>query len=304
MKNVLVALYSYRSYKYYGTPPMEVVKVMGEAVEMVATEIALRQDIETTNPFHGIFMAPEYCFVGRRSTLTRGAMSAKRKNEVIAGLTGISKAHPKILIIAGSILWRDEIDTADKQLQFKANVLAAAMKATNFGKTDNQVRLKGHQAQDGRVIPGLDDLVAGTPTYRAYNEVYGFLNGEMAFKPYKKECDYFETDGAKAADLAYVPGSAGGMREVGKFDLGIEICADHAYNTLKGKKADLHILVSDSVKTKPNQCIGGYLLHASSNSKETGVWKSGDTNRLAAIGGAVPFADVITTWMVPIEARP
>jgi hypothetical protein len=143
-----------------------------------------------------------------------------------------------------------------------------------------------------------------TPVYRAYNTVHAFLNGESAFAPYNKECDFLEADGADPEAIAYVPGSAGGLREVGKFQFGVEICFDHQENNLKGKKADFHVIVSDWVQTHPAQCVGGYLLHASSNYGQTGVWKSGESTKLEAVNKQVPSAESLTYWLVPIEARP
>ena len=305
MKNVLVALWSYRSYGHYGTAPMAVMSSFTKRVQTTATQLAASKDIETSNPFQAIFIAPEYLFVGKRDTIRRGVMFSKDRDEVVAGLKGLSKANPKILIIGGSTFWAESLDTEEQQKKYRANVVAAVMKKTDFGKDKNARALTGFvNNQNGMAVPGLNELAGVTPDYRAYNTVYAFLNGESAFAPYNKECDFFESKGVDPEQLAYVPGSAGGLREVGKFNFGVEVCFDHANNTLKGKKADFHVIVSDCVETKPNQNIGGYLLHASSDCTNTGVWKSGTSTRLTAVNDQVPSDDSLTYWLVPIEARP
>jgi hypothetical protein len=267
----------------------------------------LQPHIETQNPFQAIFIAPEYLFVGRRSTQRRAAMRTSSKDKLLASLQSISKAFPKILIIAGTAFWREDLDTDETQDKYKANLLAAYMKATNFGRAkhpDAFVLDGWTQRSTGKRIPGLDELVGKVPKYRAYNTIFAFLNGQRAFAPYTKECDFLETDGASLEKIAYVPGLSGGMREVGNFKFGLEVCFDHANNTLKGKKADFHVVVSDSADTRPNQNIGGFLLHASSDCRETGVWQSGSTQRLATIDNAVPGDYDVNSWLCPIDARP
>jgi predicted amidohydrolase len=310
MSNVLVALWSYKSYYHYGTPWASTAKTLRTATEF-AQKIrgtAPNLDIESKNAFDTILVAPEYLFGQHRTDHKRGPMSKKSKIELVAELKAISKAHPKTLIIAGSIFYREEIDTMEAKAKLQQNLTAAAVTTvTRYGawskeQQKSDVILQGYKANK-KQVPGLNTLAKANVTCRAYNTSYAFLGGELAWTPYNKECDFKETEGARPDVIAYVPGASSGMREVGGFQFGVEICADHAMNQLNGKQADFHVIVSDHVDTRPAQNIGAYLLHASSVADQTGVWKKGDANRMPALGNGKPDKDNVVCWLVPVPQR-
>ncbi len=309
MSNVLVALWSYKSNHHYGLPWASVAKALRGVAEFAATlrttEPSL--DIESKNAFDTILVAPEYLFVQHRMDQKRGPMTKKSKTELVSELKAISKAHPKILIIAGSIFYREEIDTMEAKAKLHQNLTAAAVQKTHLvgwskDQQKNNPYLHGYTSGT-KQVPGLNTVAKANVTCRAYNTSYAFLGGELAWTPYNKECDFKETEGAKPDVIAYVPGASGGMREVGGFQFGVEICADHAGNALDGKKADFHVVVSDHVNTRPAQNIGAYLIHASSAAAQTGVWKKGDTNPLPSLGNAKPCKDQIVCWLLPVPQR-
>jgi predicted amidohydrolase len=304
-KNVLIGVWSYTSFRHYGSPSMGAVKSLTDALQETAKQVALyRPQLETSNAFEAIFVAPEYLFVGKRDKQRRAAMRATSKDNVYAALRGLSSANPKILIIAGSAFWREQLDTEEQQNKYKANVVAATMKATNFGKQDNPRLIDGWTQQKvQKRVPGLAELTATIPRYRAYNTVYAFLNGQSAFAPYNKECDFLEAWGADPEKMAYVPGSAGGIREVGGYKFGLEICYDHANNTLQGKVADFHVVVSDWVPIKPAQNVGQYLIHASSMSAQSGVWGSSGAQPLPSVNNMKPSDEGLVHWLCPIDPR-
>lgn len=309
MSNVLVALWSHKSNYHYGTPWASAAKTLRTVTEFVQNlrTTAPNLDIESKNAFDTIVVAPEYLFVQHRTDHKRGPMSNKSKVELVAELKAISKAYPKTLIIAGSIFYREEIDTMQAKAKLQQNLTAAAVQKTQFGAWDitqqkSHPILQGWKA-DTKQVPGLNTVAKANVTCRAYNTCYAFLGGDLAWTPYNKQCDYKETEGAKPDVIAYVPGASGGMREVGGFQFGIEICADHAGNQLNGKQADFHVIVSDHVKTKPAQNIGAYLIHASSVADQTGVWKKGDSNRMPSLGNNKPDKDNVVCWLLPIPQR-
>lgn len=309
-KNILIALWSFRSDRHYGSQASAITPGLELMLEATASKLQQsKSTIETQNPFQAIFVAPEYLFVGQRSTQRRAAMRASSKDRLVASLQSISKAFPNILIIAGTAFWREDLDTTEKQDRYNANTLGAYLKTTNFGRAKNlsphdTYVLNGYtDPKSQKAIPGLGDLVGKTPKYRAYNTMYAFLGGELAFK-YNKACDFFETDGASPAKITYIPGVSGGVREVGNFTFGLEICFDHANNTLKGKKADFHIVVSDYTDTNPDQNVGTYLLHASTHPDQTGVWQSASAVKMPTATNMVPDDYTLDYWLCPIDARP
>jgi predicted amidohydrolase len=311
-KNVLVALWSFRSDRHYGTQASAITPGLELMLKATASKLQQSQStIETQNAFQAIFVAPEYLFVGQRSTQRRAAMRASSKDRLVSSLRSISKQYPKILIIAGTAFWREDLDTVEKQDRYNANTLGAYLKTTNFGRTKNLSAedtcvLNGHtDSKTQKTIPGLGDLVGKIPKYRAYNTMYAFLGGELAFK-YNKECDYFETDGASPAKITYIPGVSGGIREVANFQFGLEICLDHANDTLKGKQADFHIVVSDWTETKASQIVGTYLLHASTQPSQTGVYQSlpQAIDEMPTINNQYPNDYTLDYWLCPIDARP
>jgi hypothetical protein len=106
-----------------------------------------------------------------------------------------------------------------------------------------------------------------------------------------------------SAKITYIP-RVSGVREVGNFTFGIEICFDHANHTLKGKKADFHIVVSDYTDTNPDQNVGTYLLPASTHPDQTGVWQSASAVKMPTATNMVPDDNTLDYWLCPIDARP
>ncbi|HSY84742.1 MAG TPA: hypothetical protein VK807_23455 [Gemmatimonadaceae bacterium] len=300
-----VYLWSYPAHLRYGTNAGEPLRVLGNLLKNVQASLAAWRSnghVDTTKAFEAIVAVPEYTFVEQRMVIERDAMTSQDKDLLVAGLRNLSKQYPKVLIFAGSIFWREAIDTDEALARYHANLIAAELNLVKFSKTPptdraTHLRLHGMQNTSGTRTPALQDLVstkAAPVTCRAYNTVYAFLNGQLAFAPYNKECDFFETGGRSPMEIAYVPGSSGGIREVGGFTFGIEVCRDHYVNTLDGKQADFHIVLSCAVQVKPSQNIGKYLIHASSKADWTGVWDG----RNPVTPGKAPAEDDIGLWFL------
>jgi hypothetical protein len=164
----------------------------------------------------------------------------------------------------------------------------------------------------GKNVPGLASLSyavsPGTTAYRAYNELYPFLGGTR-MNPYLKQWDFKETEGARATSQAFVPGSSSATKVIGGFEFGMEICADHnagALNSKSGPEVDFHIVVSDCVETDVDNMhmkVGGYFIHASSDSTETCVyWNHGSTKTKLTPKPAIA-SNKMSYFLVDIDKR-
>ena len=116
------------------------------------------------------------------------------------------------------------------------------------------------------------------------NTAYIFLNGVIEHK-YSKQADYFETLGDPGTH--FIPGGSSCVKDIKGTRFSFEICRDHGQGVLAksqvcysnrslpklAQPADIHIILSDWIENSyfPTR-VGGFTLHASTNSKCSGVF--------------------------------
>jgi hypothetical protein len=127
----------------------------------------------------------------------------------------------------------------------------------------------------------------GDLQYMARNTAYVLLDGQVLCK-YHKQGDFHEV--LVGTDTVHIPGRLDGRFPVRptspaqrEIRFGIEICLDHACQAVeKDVKnmgyVDVHIITSAQLPTdeaKVAAANAGYLVHASSNEANSGVWQRG-----------------------------
>jgi hypothetical protein len=209
----------------------------------------------------------------------------------------------------GTVFWKELLNTDPGVKKFKAQLVSAEIDKKLQGRADV---VDANRNLGGKTVPSLANLSQivspGTTGYRAYNELYPFLDGKR-LNPYLKQWDYKETEGATATSQAFVPGSSSATKDIGGFEFGMEICFDHFNGALKSKngpEVDLHIVVSDCVDTKEanmHMKDGGYFIHASSDSSETCVYKKTGSTKTKLTPTPAIASNQMSYWLVDIDKR-
>lgn len=133
-------------------------------------------------------------------------------------------------------------------------------------------------------------LNSGTVQFIAKNEVALFHRGREVAR-YAKICDFNEVAPSRIAGTVFIPGAKIGRATVGGIAWGIEVCFDHNIGVLNNTAPEtaprVHLLCSAAVSRDDTKSVvqpGGYVVHASSDKDECGVWR----RKLDGVG----FADV------------
>lgn len=282
-------------------------------VDACNDEIAsLGSDVESSDAFNAIFLAPEYLFSAVAKS--RAPLSAQHKDLLYQKLLGISDAYKKILLVPGTIFFQEDLVQEEDRRRALANLVMAEMAAKRMlAKRDYDDVVAGWTIQK-QTVPALKDvaksLVAeGSTTTRARNVAYLLLGGQRQAM-YDKQVDFIETRGASPDKLAFIPGTHDQCPEIGRFRVGTEICFDHQNGILsKRKLTDLmfHLLVSASVdagKDRMAMAKGGYFAHASSDPTGTCVYarsSTGTVSRVHRYKGRHKHAG-LSFWKVPIAS--
>jgi len=309
MGKLLIGCYPFSSSGNYGAKHTSVIGwVRGAVKELDDLRQAKSADLEKGNAFQAIFVSPEYQFTDPTAPSVRQAMDEATKNTLLSALEGISTSYKEILMFPGTVFWKQLLDTPENVQKFEAQLVASELTLKNLGRKADVV--DANQNLGGKNVPGLKDLskaVKVTTAYRAYNELYPFLDGKR-WTPYLKNWDFKETEGATATSQAFVPGCSAGKKDIGGFEFGMEICFDHFNAGLKGKggEVDFHIVTSDSVGTlEANMMMknGGYFIHASSDTNQTCVYsRTGGTKTKLTPTPAIQ-ANQLSWWLVNIAKR-
>jgi len=321
MGKVLIGCYSFSSNGNYGTNHTSVLHWLGGAVKALDDVRKTKlSELEKTNAFQAIFVAPEYMFTDPSSFKTRKAMDEGTKNTLLSGLEGISNTYKETLIFPGTVFWKEPLSDEENLKKFQAQLVAATL---DKGKVSDVVK-DNRFTDQGVKIPSLNEasqaiktitwdkgkvtsVTPGSLGYRAYNELYPLLNGKR-WSPYLKKWDFKETEGANTTSETFIPGSSAGTKEIGGFDFGMEICFDHCNGALKAKNVtvDFHIVTSDSVDTvEGNMAMKdkGYFIHASSDTNETCVYqKNGTTNTKLTPTPAIQ-SNNLSWWLVDVAQK-
>jgi predicted amidohydrolase len=265
------------------------------------------------NEFQAIFAAPEYFFTGPGDS--RKPMTEAEKVTLEHGLLNLSKKHPKILIVPGSIYYAkplvrpanaNKLDRAagrivqtpaqkDRRTKMTNVLTTVGLRELNRGGA-TEADLGGYLVYKdgganvgptGYTVPSVmdkQDAIAGKNPQVIRNTTYLYLNGTRHGK-YDKQSDYHESLWAPD-EMVFVPGTKDECPDVGKHRFGVEICLDHAMSRLKKRNPaglDFHLVVSDHVNNSQAAMAMapfGYFLHASSNTNETKVIYRNDAGTL------------------------
>lgn len=156
-----------------------------------------------------IFLGTEYVL---QTSYAMRTMKQTTKEQVLAHLIGVSNACQGMLIVPGTILWRQKKGIVKAYNQEAADAFNSA-----FAFWNGNVKFRHDKHQDVAEIKDTD-LKKTTP------------DGEHDRAKFKK-------------------GVGSGRFSIGDIDYGIEICGDHLHATLaqSGPQVDVHLLTSATV---------------------------------------------------------
>jgi predicted amidohydrolase len=244
-------------------------------------------DLDPTNEFSTILVAPEYFFTGKWPH--RSPMLETTKVTLDQHLEQLSDACKKILLVPGSLYYfKTTTDKRRKKAVARINdrgmtdlKLFGGEEAFYYNFTKESV---GSHYATGLKVPSLVDKMTAAsegPLRLGLlrNTAYLFLDGNRVAK-YDKQSDYHESLNSPD-DMVFVPGTDKECPRIGAHRFGIEICFDHALGRLNKRgigDLDFHIVVSDYAdNNQAHMAMGrfGYFLHASTNTSETKVYFRG-----------------------------
>jgi len=240
----------------------------------------------------GILVAPEHYFNARTEQGVVGpGLNESAKRDIERELTLLSKQHPTILLMAGSMVWVRFQSQKSKEYEAYAESKRARGMAP-LPKEEWALKRDTAPARLEKFIEMAKDVPyahQGSPqplegAFKTFtkerrdgivkNSAYGYLNGERALK-YNKIAGVDETIGYESSAV-FFPGMFKAKTEwspgytLGGVSMGVEICADHASGIGAQSpwfgNVDLHVIVSDTVTNEPAHfgCKeGGYVIHAS-----------------------------------------
>lgn len=288
---------------------------MEKQVEKVASTVTnLGTDIQAANAFHAIFAAPEYFFTAPGKT--RAALTVKQKDLLYLRLAALSKKYPKILMIPGSVFFKEEVNTLTDLNKMKSHLIMSEITAKKtLAKRDYEDVLTGWTTGGGSHIPALKDIAEeldeGVTGERVRNVAYIFLGGDRQAM-YDKHVDFTEAMGVSPDNLFFIPGTQDQCPVIGNFKFGLEICFDHASAVLsrrKPSKLDFHVVLSaytDNEEGNMAMANGGFFLHSSSSVKATGAYirkSDGGVAKLISAPKSPKEGDLLL-YRVDIDKRP
>jgi hypothetical protein len=243
-----------------------------------------------------VFIAPEFLFTSPTSLKAETtAISQDRRDWVLKKLEEYAGKDPGMLMMPGTIVFK-QIPNAELRQKAIAN-LNNAIKP--FSSVAPKKAIKPHEtfeAHDKKMeaadyykgqiaeLEGWEKKgVLSSPmtmehSFLIKNRTYVYFGGKRVFSYGKKTNmnDYFE-DKEKGI---YIPGKKAGVTNIGGLKIGIEVCLDHSVGMLKQHMSvgdlDIQMICSAEVPNMAGSCAtrrGGYVLHASTEDKFTGVLK-------------------------------
>lgn len=234
-----------------------------------------------------VFVAPEWYFRKREGSFTEA-----EKGQIISGLTGLSAAFPRWLIVPGSIFWGMPGQTCPwskegKKARIRTRVfnqvpvLFAGKVIYTYSKLYDADIMKPRPA-GGYSPTALSD----TEFWGMYRDVSG--TGDVV-RP-KAQNGW--------ADEAMVMAQSQGLFKAGDLSVGLEVCRDHAESLLMkyhaddpieyriSKGPDLHIVITCSCGMVPGKIIarsGGFGIHAEGDTGNEERKILGASNQVYAI---------------------
>lgn len=255
-----------------------------------------------------IFIAPEFLFTSpTQDNANTTAIPQVKRDWVLGKLEEYAAKDPGMLLMPGTIVFKQALgeDLNKKAIASLTNAIKpfshVAPKKTikpheSFEARDKHMEADAYYKSQIVELEAWEKKKVNTSattighSFLIKNRTYVYFGGKRVFSYGKKSNmnDYFD-DTDKGI---YIPGKKAGVTTIGGLKIGIEICLDHSVGMLKqhmnGTDLDLHLLCSAEVPNTSSNCAtrrGGYLLHASTEDKFTGVLRKPDKGfELEAVG--------------------
>ncbi len=224
-------------------------------------------------------------------------------------IRNFSTKHKNVLIVPGTIAWKKTFARNGTDPKTTDRRIRGARHLEYYTNLDARQKLAGMQARTNAgkgyyrpSAPTRRDMILGNPTsetvgsstfttggnikYYMRNTAYAFHDGKVVYK-YHKRGDFFES--VNTTETVFIPSFKRPVVSLlvdstHLMSFGFEICLDHNIEMLKRvikdqniSDPDFHIICSASVSNDTsNMCMrsGGFMLHASSDNNETGVYKN------------------------------
>lgn len=272
---------------------------LGESLQATTARASSAGIRNGTGKISSIFIAPEFLFTSPTELKAKTtAITHLRRDWVLGKLEGYAAKDPGMLMMPGTIVFKQPLDD-DKRQKAIVN-LSNAIKP--FSAHAPKKALKPHESFEAHAKDMTADdyyrsqiveleswekkkvnssAVTMEHSFLIKNRTYVFYGGKRVFSYGKKSNmnDYFD-DTEKGI---YIPGKKAGITTIGGLKIGIEICLDHSVGMLKQHMAatdlDLQLICSAEVPNMNGSCAtrrGGYMLHASTEDKFTGVLRKPD----------------------------
>lgn len=238
-----------------------------------------KKDMANNGNLQAIVVAPEYYFSGFDASGNRDGISLTERDQLHVDLIQISKQNQGLMIIPGSIFYRDSISDMNKKRDIFEKTVVSEMNM-KLKKADPRLFDYDPNKPGRTVIHELGSLDKDAVIDPCFNECLLLLNGKH--KLYGKKTGFNEARGKDVSQTFFVPHVGKSTYTFEGYKFGMEICFDHNNGTLKnilgtdGGGVDFHVVVSDWVDTNTANIKiekGGYFLHASTNKKMTKVYK-------------------------------
>ncbi len=247
-----------------------------------------QKELKNNGPLQAVIVAPEYFFSGFNPKGEREGISMSERDQLHVDLIQISRQNQGLMIIPGSIFYRDSISDMNRKRDIFEKTVVSEISTKIHGSDPRLFDYdpsKPHREIIGE-LGGLDKDAVIDP---CFNECLLLLNGKH--KLYGKKTGYNETRGKDVSQTFFVPHVGKSTYTFEGYTFGMEICFDHNNGTLKrllgpGGDVDFHVVVSDWVNTNnANMRIvkGGYFLHASTNKKMTKVYTKEDSGSITMV---------------------
>jgi hypothetical protein len=261
-----------------------------------------------------IFVAPEYMFMNACQPYLHNVtddrfLNLTTRDQIINSLTEISKGHDvQLIFVPGSIAYKKPFfrqgDSAEEISARNARVLGRIESGANLYVSNSvsiaqarQVALSGAFDTPGASYPALNTDQKLQKFNQAYaatsadlhigeNKMYMFHKGKV-IASYKKKCDFHEVLPGYPQPTVFLPGEKKGRATVSGVPFGVELCLDHVNGTLSsagsvtGDLPVVHAVASAWVSLDGGNAVvrpGGYMVHASSNSGASGIWRRGTSS--------------------------
>jgi predicted amidohydrolase len=216
----------------------------------------------TNSPNSCLFAAPEFLL----RDPTNFFQTVQGKNAILDELKKLSAQFPKILIMPGTIPWLEAVQSDVCKEMYRAYLSSKFPVKTKSAKAF-------HDELNVHIRAELERLARTNQVYLARNTLYCLKNGRVVYTYHKR----FEALGQEIPEdhavkfdrSIFFPPQSNSPYFVDEDDAllyGVEICADHEYNSLgqalEFGNVDVHVLLSDEVYPVREHTPPEYLVHA------------------------------------------